>query len=210
MIVLPVWIDSLEKKAKWLSIPHLGMILVALQVIGFSLVFWRPELLNSLTLDPSAVLSGEVWRLVTFLAIPLSDSFVMLFVLWAVFYIFRTLSKRWGNFKFSLYFLIAWCGTVLGSFIFSTTVDSFMLIETTFLFAIAMLSPNYEVNLFYLLPIKMKWLSIFAFVLLILEIALFGTWQLALCVLLSCANFIVFFGPEIFRRVRLQLTRGRG
>ena len=52
-----------------------------------------------------------------------------------------------GDFKLTLYFLIGWIGTVLGSFVFNISVDSFMLMRY-FLFAIATLNPEYEVLFF--------------------------------------------------------------
>jgi hypothetical protein len=209
-VILPRWISWLEKKLGWLSIPHLGMILVCLQVLGYAFARLRPDLTDALVLDASAVLAGEVWRVVTFIAIPLSDSFLMLFVLWFLYYIFRTLRREWGDFKFSLYFLLAWLGTVCGALAFDACVESFVLIEITFFFAIATLFPNYEVQLFYILPIKMKWITIPVAILMVVQQVFFSTWQMSLCLALACINYICFFGPSFYRTIQRELQRHKG
>lgn len=207
---LPRWITWLEKKAPWLSIPHLGLVIVIVQVVGYFLVRARPDFVDRLVLDPSAVLNGEIWRLITFIAIPISDSFLMFFVLWFLYYIFKTLRFKWGDFKFSLYFFLAWIGAVCGAFIFDARVESFVLIEITFFFAIATLLPDYEVMVFFILPLKMKWIAVFAAVLLCLQQLLFGAWQMTLCLALSCINYIIFFGPTFYSFIREEMSRRRG
>ena len=116
---LPRWITWLEKKAPWLSIPHLGLIIVIVQVVGYFLVRARPDFVDRLVLDPSAVLNGEVWRLVTFIAIPISDSFLMFFVLWFLYYIFKTLRFKWGDFIFSIIFSCFFLFSIISFFFLS-------------------------------------------------------------------------------------------
>jgi hypothetical protein len=101
-----------------------GTFIVILQVAGYFFVRGRPDFADRLVLDPAAVLDGELWRLVTFIAIPLSDSFLMFFILWFLYYIFKTLRSEWGDFKFSLYFFLAWFGAVLGAFLFNARVEN--------------------------------------------------------------------------------------
>jgi hypothetical protein len=207
---LPRWILWLEKKAPWLSVPHLGLFIVILQVAGYFFVRGRPDFADRLVLDPAAVLDGELWRLVTFIAIPLSDSFLMFFILWFLYYIFKTLRSEWGDFKFSLYFFLAWFGAVLGAFLFNARVENFVLIESTFFFAIATLLPDYEVMLFFILPLKMKWIALFTAILLFIQQILFGAWQMTLCLALSCINYIIFFGPTFYSSIRQEMKRRRG
>ena len=78
-MLLPAWISKLEKKIGWLQIPQLGLILICLQIIGFILILRRPEMAQILYLDHAAILKWEIWRLFTFIAIPLTSDFLMLF-----------------------------------------------------------------------------------------------------------------------------------
>ena len=112
MILMPRWIEWLEKKIEWISIPNLAIFLVVLQAMGFLLVQGKPEFIGQLVLDPQAVYMGQIWRIVTFLAIPMSDSFMVIFVLWFLYYVLSSLERAWGAFRLTLYFLIAWGGAV--------------------------------------------------------------------------------------------------
>ncbi len=208
-MLLPAWISKLEKKIGWLQIPQLGLILICLQIIGFILILRRPEMAQILYLDHAAILKWEIWRLFTFIAIPLTSDFLMLFLWWFLYYIFKSLRVQWGDFKLTLYFLIGWIGTVLGSFVFNISVDSFMLMLSTFFFAIATLNPEYEVLFFFILPIKMKWIALFTGVVLFLQQAFFGAWQLTLCLLFSCINYLLFFGPHFYRLLRDEMKKRR-
>jgi hypothetical protein len=208
-MLLPAWISKLEKKIGWLHIPQLGLILICLQILGFILIYQRPEMAQVLFLDPVALFKGELWRLFTFIAIPLTSDFLMLFLWWFLYYIFKSLRVQWGDFKLTLYFVLGWMGTVLGSIIFKVPVDSFMLMLTTFFFAIATLIPEYEVLFFFILPIKMKWIALFSAIVLFLQQAFFGAWQLTLCLLFSCINYLLFFGPHFYRLLRDEMKKRR-
>ena len=188
-MLLPAWISKLEKKIGWLHIPQLGLILICLQILGFILIYQRPEMAQVLFLDPVALFKGELWRLFTFIAIPLTSDFLMLFLWWFLYYIFKSLRVQWGDFKLTLYFVLGWMGTVLGSIIFKVPVDSFMLMLTTFFFAIATLIPEYEV--------------------LFLQQAFFGAWQMTFSLIFTCSNYILFFGPHFYRLLRDEMKKRR-
>ena len=82
----PQWLQKAERKIAWLAIPNLAVTLVGLQVIGFILVMSNPAWYPRLMLQPQLVLEGEVWRLVTFLCLPLTTSLLwLIFVLWFLF-----------------------------------------------------------------------------------------------------------------------------
>ncbi|HHX14756.1 MAG TPA: hypothetical protein GX724_01175 [Fibrobacter sp.] len=208
-MLLPEWISKLEKKIGWLQVPQLGFILICMQVIGFIIVLKKPVVAELLFLDPSAVLKGEIWRLFTFIAIPLTNDFLMLFLWWFLYYIFKFLRVSWGDFKLTLYFILGWLGTIIGSFVFNVPVDSFMLMLSTYFFAIATLNPEYEVLFFFILRIKMKWIALFSAIVLFLQQAFFGAWQMTLCLLFACVNYILFFGPHFYRFLRSEMKRRR-
>src|SRR3990167_3727038 len=82
----PGWLERCERRLRWIAIPNIASFLVGLQGIGLVLVLADPRWWSQLALVPQLVLEGEVWRLLTFLALPLSSSPLwMLFVLWFLF-----------------------------------------------------------------------------------------------------------------------------
>jgi membrane associated rhomboid family serine protease len=106
-----------------------------------------------------------VWRLVTFILLPETLS-----PLWAalsiyLFYIIGTAVERnWGAFKFNMYYLIGMLGTLVGAVIVGLVSPSFAATTATYLnlslfLAFATLFPNYQLMIFFVLPVKVKWLG---------------------------------------------------
>ena len=56
------WIDRLERSLGHLAIPNLIRIIAIFNALVFVLYKLNPGFLGMLTLDPAAVLRGEVWR----------------------------------------------------------------------------------------------------------------------------------------------------
>lgn len=140
-----------------------------------------------LSLDFYQIAHGQVWRLVTFLLYPVYDlagrsMFINLiwFALWAYLYLtFGTaLERAWGKFRFTLYYIGGIIFIILATFLFyiinvslygSGTAEIFgymigsavtleYLNETVFL-AYAMLMPNAQFLLYFIIPVKAKWLA---------------------------------------------------
>ena len=71
-------------------------------------------------------------------------------------------------------------------------------------FAFAMLDPNREILLFFILPVKIKWIAwldaaffVYAFI--------FSTFAGRLAILASVLNFFLFFYDDFIRRIRLLI-----
>ena len=67
--------------------------------------------------------------------------------------------------------------------------------------AFAFLYPDFELYLFFILPIKIKWLALLTWIGYAYQV-LFGDWSTRLFVLASICNFLLFFGRDI--RVRMR------
>src|SRR5437660_254129 len=84
----PKWLRVLERYVGWIAVPQIAVILVTLQVIGFVFILQNPAWVAILALNPAAVMAGEYWRLITFLALPLSLSPLWLFfTLWFLYFV---------------------------------------------------------------------------------------------------------------------------
>jgi hypothetical protein len=204
----PKWLRVLEKRMQWLAIPHLAIIIVTLQALGFLMVMSDPIWITRLALIPAAVTQGgEYWRLITFLALPLSLSPIwVIFTLWFLYYIINTIEYEWGPFKTTLYVLISIAVTIAFSFAFDYPVTDISKFESTLFLAAAALFPEMTVNLFLAIPVKIKWLAW-------LTLAFVGwdfirsPWLERLYILAIFSNYLIFFGPAALNRMRLAFRR---
>ncbi len=215
----PKWIDRLECLMPGLGIPNLALYPVGAQGLGLLLVLANPQALGLLILDPYLVLHGELWRLVTFLAVPLTLSPLwMVFALWFLYFIINGIEQEWGEFRTTLYVLVAVLLTIAFSFAFDVRIGSIIELQSTLFLAAATIAPDYQILLFFILPVKMKWLA-WVSVAFIIWSLIFNSWLGRLYLLVMYANYLLFFGPyfagrlKAFRRRRKfqhDVMAGRG
>ncbi len=190
-----------------MAIPQIAILLVTLQAAGFIFVMMDPEWIMRLALIPERVLHGEVWRLVTFLALPVSVSPIwVFFALWFLYFVLGIIENEWGAFKTTLYTLVSIVVTIAYSFAMDYPVASVAHFQSTLFLAAAALYPEYEVSLFAIIPVKMKWLAAFTLVLVAIEFAR-GTWPDRFFLLAIFSNYLLFFGPALLARGK-QRVRG--
>ena len=105
---------------RW-AIPNITVILIAGQVLLYFLQMsgaGRGEELVKIHLLPSAVLSGEIWRLVTFLFVPPATSSIFVIFYWILMFLFGSaLEQHWGTFRFNIYLLIGYLANIAAAFI---------------------------------------------------------------------------------------------
>ncbi len=198
----PKWLRFLEKHAEWLGVPNIAIIFVTLQVFGFFLVSSDPLWIERLSLRPEMVLHGEVWRLVTFLSMPISMSPIWaLFALLFLYSILNQIESEWGHFKTTFYTLVSIVLTVIFSLVFSYPVYSVTEFSSTLFLAAAALYPEQEVRLYMILPVKMKYLGYIALGFFALHLFQ-GEWLDRLFLLTIYSNYLIFFGPSLLAQVR--------
>ena len=100
------WLDKLERRFGFLGIPGLPRILVGFAALVFGLAWLLPGFTSMLTLDPVRIRHGEVWRLITYIFIPQTQSPLwVIFALWFLWWIGEGVERAWGSFRLTLYFL---------------------------------------------------------------------------------------------------------
>ena len=200
-------LDRAESKFGHLAIPGLMRIVVFLSVavfIGFKL---RPESITFWMLDPELVMQGEVWRLVTYIFIPQFGGFLgdyvslLLYVLFQV-WIGDGLERAWGSFRMNVYFLLGMIGTTIAAFFFGATFSNGMLINSLF-FAFARFYGDMVIHLFFVLPMKVKWLAWIDAALLVVTMFL-GNMEARMTILLGLANYFIFFGKDLVQEARMR------
>jgi hypothetical protein len=203
----PEWLIRVEKFLGWIAVPNLAFLLVSLQIAGFIFITYEPEWAVQLALIPSAVLAGEYWRLITFLALPLSTSPIwMLFVLLFVYMIVDLLEDQWGAFRTTLYVLVSWAVTVGFSMVTGYPVLSAEHFESSLFLAAAMLYPEMPISIFFVIPAKMKWLAWISIGFVVIEM-LQGSWLDRFHILAIYSNFMLFFGPAAAEVLQSALKR---
>ncbi len=209
------FLNPLERRFGRFAIHNLALYLVAGQVLVFTAaLFGRPDILNFVALLPAAVFEGQVWRVVSFLIVPPVDparlsmfGAVFLAFGWYMFWMMSSaLEGYWGAFRFNAFIFTGWLFTVLVAFLFPMTWATNAFLAGTVFLAFAFLNPDFELVLFFILPVKIKWLALIAWVGYAVMFVL-GSWPERLAVLASVSNFLLFFGGEIISRVRTGRRR---
>lgn len=205
------FLDKMQRKFGKYAISNLMQYIIAIYILGAVINLINPLFYRMyLSLDISKVLEGQIWRLVTFLVAPQGIDIFLLISLYLYYMIGTSLERAWGAFRFNLYFLsgillqivaatIIYVGTgqVLG--------NSLDLINQTLFFAFATVYPNMQLLLFFIIPIKIKYLAwiyaaLFAYDVITMMIS--GNWLFALAVIVALANFLIFyFATRNYRKI---------
>ncbi len=110
-----------ERKFGKYAIRNLSFVLVMCYAVGYLLeLFDRSGLLISyLTLNPYAILHGQIWRLVTWVLIPPSSGGLFFTLLMLYFYcsIGTSLERTWGTYRYNVYLFQGMLFTIAGSFL---------------------------------------------------------------------------------------------
>lgn len=199
------WIYKLENKFGHICIHNLMMVIIVGQAMVYLATMLSPavNLMGLFSLSRSAVLSGQVWRLVTFVFVPTTTSPIsLLLTLYFYYLIGHTLEQTWGDFRFNVYYLLGMLGAIAASFLtgFGTTYY----LNLSLFFAFAMLYPDFQVLLFFIIPIKMKWMALFSGALCLIDFV-FGGWASKASILFALINFLIFFGGDFLRTVKQEL-----
>ena len=236
------WLDKLERKFGRYAIPNLTVYLLAGYVIGFAVYYLAPNLLRYLTLEPYYILHGQIWRIISWVLIPPTGSLFSLFFLVLLYYSLGTaLERTWGTFRYNVYIFSGILFTAAGAFILYgvssllgaqslglwTTVNGYITYPTMFstyyvnmsiFLAYAATFPDYEVLLFFILPIKVKFLGIIYGAMLVYQFIVgYGTSSalfyynlgIRFVITASLLNFVVFFftSRRKVRRGPIRITR---
>lgn len=168
------FLKKLEKKLSPYAVSGIINYVIGMQIIGIVLYLLSPEFVfDYLTLNPVAIMQGQVWRIFTFFIFPpaFTSGSPMSFVLFnaLALYCIRVfgmiVEQVWGKFRFNCYILlgvvlniavslIAW--NVFGLFLWLTPIY----LVYSFFFVFALMFPESQVLLMMVLPIKAKWLAV--------------------------------------------------
>lgn len=199
------WLDKLNRKFGRYGIRNLmtfivgGMAVVYLMELlvypmtGFSLS-------SVLAFNRNAVLHGQIWRLITFIFIPPDSS--ILFILFSLYFywlIGNVLENQWGAFRFNLYYLYGMVCTVIAGMITGYATNSYL--NLSLFLAFALMYPDYQVMVFFILPVKMKYLALLDAVGLV-ALFIMDSWAGRVALLVSLGNVILFFWHDFINGIQ--------
>lgn len=201
--------DKMERKFGRFAIKGLMLHIVALNMLVFLLSFIEHDLFGSnvilrLSLIPQLVLKGEIWRLITFVFIPPNSSPLFMVFALLLLYIFGTgLEREWGSFKFNIYYFTGIILIIIASMITGTPQMGPHYLNLSLLFGFARFNPNFEIRLFFILPIPIKyiaWLN-WGF----MGYAFFmGNLAGKITVAAAVVNYFLFFGGDMISKSKMK------
>ena len=197
------WLDKLEKKFGRFAIPNLTMYLIGAYIIGFGIYYFLPGLFKWLTLEPYFILKGQVWRVISWVLVPPSGSLISIIFIVLLYYSLGTaLERAWGTFRYNVYIFSGILFTVIGAFALYFIAGTGMVgygglfstyyINMSIFLAFAVSYPDMELLLYFIIPIKMKWMAI-VYAVFILYNFIVGNFISRVTIAASLLNFVVFF-----------------
>ncbi|MEY8413077.1 hypothetical protein AALB51_17810 [Lachnospiraceae bacterium 62-26] len=161
------WLSKLERKFGRYAVPNLMYYIIILYAAGFVLDIVNPEFYyRYLSLNAQAVLHGQLWRIVTFIIQPPSDSLVFIvFALYLYYMIGQHLEQAWGAFRFNLYFFSGMLFHVIAALLAYAVTGlilpmSIWYLNMSLFFAFAALYPDVQFLVFFMIPVKVKYLAL--------------------------------------------------
>ena len=146
--------------------------------------------------DRGAILHGQIWRLITYIIVPTdSNVFFLAISLYFYYYIGRMIESYWGTFRFNLFYFTGVVITDLAAILLGVNA-SIASLNLSLLLAFATMFPENRVLLFYIIPIKMKYLAWFYFALTIYELVAYP-FPYNLFSVFALLNYFLFFGSDI-------------
>lgn len=168
--------------------------------------------------DPHLILRGQVWRLFTYVFTYLTSSNPLGFVLslislYCYYWLGRNLEARWGVLRFNLFYLSGIVIMDIAALALNMYADTYYLNLSLFL-AFATLYPEIRFLLFFIIPVKARWLA-----LLDLGLTLYGVlttpFPYNLFPAFALLNYFLFMGADVLNllpvswQIKLQRRRGR-
>lgn len=159
--------------------------------------------LQWLTLDWNKILTGEVWRIITFLFVGGSVGrgfwlVMIIFYMMIMWMINDGLEEAWGAFRLNLYLFGTWLGLVIASLFMPPGLGGYesLVLYSSLFSAFACLHPNYEILFMFILPVKMKWLAILNGLWLFTKLFAAGGPLAILGLALGIGSFLIVFVPQ--------------
>ncbi len=197
-------LDKIERKTRWLAIPNLMFLLSGMMLATYLLQFALPEenIYSYLYLNWDLIRAGEVWRVLSFLILPpMSSPIFILFSLYFYCLIGNGLERQWGTSRLTLFYLTGVVFAIIGSLFTGYATNEYL--NLCLFFAFAALFPKFEILVFFVLPIEVRFLALLDAVYFVYALIV-SPWPERIAILLSVFNILIFFWNDIYRTIKLR------
>lgn len=210
------FMTKLERKFGKFAIPNLTVILIFGFILGYLIQIFNADALELISMNPAKIMQGQIYRLFTWVVMPPGGASILIIITLFFYYsIGRTLENSWGDFRYTVYIVSGIIFTDIGLMItyfvmklmgMSELLDmyyqyglygasTYYLCMSMFL-AYAFMFPDMQVMLYFIIPIKVKWLGYLDIAYLtvnVLQYGMMGYYTGMVTVIMSVLNFILFY-----------------
>jgi hypothetical protein len=186
----------------------MGILIAGLAILGFVGQSLLGAPLERFLFDPELFMAGEYWRVFAFPT--LNDPLWLLFFVLYVYFIFGMLESSWGEAPTTLYTLLSYLAALGASFFAGQPLSIWTSVIENISLAFGTLFPEMEFYLFFILPVKAKWLAALAGALFFYQF-LTGSWEMKVFLLIMLSPYLFFFGPVLGKLIRgkIRVMRNR-
>ncbi len=189
------FINKAAEKLRPIAIRDLMKYLVISMGAVFVLDFvFAGQVSRFLAFNKVALFSGQIWRIISFIFLPVNSS--MLFIFFSLYFywlIGQALENEWGTARFNLFYLVGIIGTIIAGLITGYATNHYL--NMSLFLAFAILFPNLELRLFFVLPVKVKWLAWLDLAYLAWQLLIIS-WPARIALVVSLVNIVLFFGQD--------------
>jgi len=204
------FLDKLERKFGSHAIQHLTLIIIVGQVIIYLFAQSGNFDISRIILNSNAIKQGEWWRSFSFIFFPTTGgNIIFALFYWYMFWFFgKGLEEKWGLFKSNIFLLCGYFFLVALSFLDPAGVYFAWHIMPMITIAFAIIYPEFELNLYGVLPVKSKWFGILSALFIATNLfsghseGIFPSVATILCI-------IMFFGEDLLHNIKTRQRRAK-
>ena len=175
--------SDLERKFGKYAVRDLSLKLIILYLAGYAIYYINPQILYYMSLNPYAIVHGHIWRIVSWILIPpqTSNLFFVAIMLFFYYSIGTSLERVWGTWRYNVFIFTGILLTVAAAFVwmgyayltgalsqitpqnyfgYYSLAFSTYYINMGIFFAYALTFPDAMVLMFFIIPVKVKWLGL--------------------------------------------------
>jgi len=228
------WLDRFCMKHPDLGVPELMKYIALGNVIVYITDLLFSGMASAwIAFYPELILKGQVWRLFTFIFVPIGSGgytifgqmFFFALATYFYYWIGTSLERQWGTVRFTVFYgLGVLLNIVVGFAIyaimpitrdmlgiyFSTANMSY--VNLSMFFSFATLYPDMQVALYGIIPLKVKWLAWVDVVFFVYRIGAYlfsPTKIMALLPIIAILNYLIFFWGDLADAFRYRAERAR-
>lgn len=201
-------LDRLESKiGRHKGVRNLMTIISVGIAIVFAADLLLPQLLGGAALsdylrfDKAAIMRGQIWRLLTFVFVPMNSNLLwLIFSLYFYWLMGEQLQNEWGTFRFTLFYTVGMLGTVLAG-CFTGYATSYYL-NMSVLLAAAIVRPNMPMRFYGVIELRLKWFALISLAMMLLPVLQNGAWQEIAVIAVALLNVLLFFIDHLIGAVK--------